>query len=92
MVLNKYLKNIGLKGSQIISLPGTLTCLDPVLHSLHYSLIQPRQIEDWHCIRRRGIAGCQILNIPMEYLLPFPVARNITLKEATTAYQLTVQK
>jgi len=31
MVLNKYLKNIGLKGRQVISLPVAPTCLGPVL-------------------------------------------------------------
>jgi hypothetical protein len=31
VVLNKYLKNIGLQGHQIISLPRALTCLGPVL-------------------------------------------------------------
>jgi hypothetical protein len=30
-MLSKYLKNIGLKGRRIISLPGAPTCLDPAL-------------------------------------------------------------
>jgi hypothetical protein len=30
-MLNKYLKNVGLKGRQIISLPGVPTCLGLVL-------------------------------------------------------------
>jgi hypothetical protein len=32
-MFNKYLNNIGLKELQIISLPGTPTCLGPALHN-----------------------------------------------------------
>jgi hypothetical protein len=33
-ILNTYSKNIGLKGRQIISLPGAPICLGPVLHMI----------------------------------------------------------
>jgi hypothetical protein len=35
-MLNRYLKNIGLKGHQIISLPGVPTCVCLVLYMLKY--------------------------------------------------------
>jgi hypothetical protein len=41
-MLNRYLKNIGLKGREIISLPGAPTCLGPALQDSRHNNIKKR--------------------------------------------------